>query len=54
MEPKLSKYLMQFYQNHNTGNALLRMIETWHAIPNERQTFGGIIRELSKALDNKS
>lgn len=54
MEPKLSKYLVEFYQNYITGNAVLRMIETWHAIPNEMQTFGGIIRELSKALDNKS
>ena len=32
MEPKPSKYLSGFGVKHNTQHALLKMIETWHAM----------------------
>ena len=43
MEPKLSKYLAGFCRNHNTQNALLRMIESWRALLNKGQKVVTVI-----------
>ena len=51
MEPKLSKYLAGFCQNHKTQHTLLRMIESWRALLNKGQIVGAIIMDLSKAFD---
>ena len=51
MEPKLSKYVVGFRQNHNTQHVLLRMIESWWALQNKDQKVGPIIMDLSKAFD---
>ena len=51
MEPKLSKYLAGFCQNHNTQHALFVMIESWWALQTKGQKVGAIIMELSKVID---
>ena len=50
MEPKLSKYLAGFCQNHNTQHAVLKMIETLWVSLNKSQKVGPIIMDLSKAF----
>ena len=54
MEPKLSKKLGGFCQNHNTQHVLVRMIESRWALLNKRQKVGAIIMYLSKAFDTLS
>ena len=51
MEPKFSKYFVEFCRNHNTQNALLRMIGSWRALQNKGRKVGAIIMDLSKAFD---
>ena len=51
MEPKLSKYLAGFRQNHNTQHALLRMIESWRALQNKGQKVRAVIMDFSEAFD---
>ena len=51
MEPKLLKYLAGFHAKENTQNALLKMIETWHAMLNKHNKVRVIIMDLSKVFD---
>ena len=50
METKLPKYLAGFSKNHNTQHALLKIIETWHAMLNNGNKIGVIVMDLSKAF----
>ena len=52
MEPRLSKYLERFCQNHDTQRALLRMTESWRALLNKGQKFVAITMDLPKAFNN--
>ena len=52
MESKLSRYLVRFCRNHNTQQALLRMIKSCHVLQNKGEKVRSIIMDLSKAFDN--
>ena len=48
----ISKYLTEFWKNHNMQNSLLRMIESWKVRLNNGSKVGVIIMDLSKAFDS--
>ena len=52
MESKLSRYLVRFCRNHNTQQALLRMIKSCQVLQNKGEKVRSIIMDLSKAFDN--
>ena len=52
MESKLSRYLVRFCRNHNTQQALLRMIKSCQVLQNKGEKVRSIIMDLSKAFGN--
>ena len=46
-EPKLSRYLAGFRQNHDSQQAYLRMIQSWRALQSKGQKVGAIMADLS-------
>ena len=48
----ISKYLTEFWKNHNMQNSLLRMIESCKVRLNNVSKVGVIIMNLSKAFDS--
>ena len=53
INPKLSKYLTEFRNNHNTQHALLKIIETWRSKRNSGNKIGALIMDLFKAFDTQ-
>ena len=51
MNPKLSKYITGFQNNHNTQHALLKIIETWRSKLNCGNKIGTLLMDLLKAFD---
>ena len=51
MNPKLSKYIAGFWNNHNTQHASLKIIKTWKSKLNCGNKVGALIMDLSKAFD---
>ena len=54
MEPKLSRYPVDFRKNHNTQHALVKMIEIWDSMLNKYNKVGATVTNLSKSFDTNT
>ena len=52
MQNKLSVYVTDFWKNHGTQHALLKMIETWKTKLNMGYKGGVIYVDVFKAFDS--